>query len=112
MFWKKKEKEMESDLAIVKTATSNYEFAAIQGLLEDSDIPFMVQHREAGSYMKVYMGVTIYGTDIIVSKDNLERAKEVLAVLDEEGEFEETEFEETELPEYLVNEDNPEGLNL
>lgn len=91
MFGKKKEKELESDLVIVKTASSNYEFAAIQGLLEDNNIPFLVRHREAGSYMRVYMGVTIYGTDFIVSKENLERAKEVLAVLDDEGEIVETE---------------------
>lgn len=107
MFWKKKEKEKEikSDLAIVKTATNNYEFAAIQGLLEDSDIPFLVQHREAGSYMRVYMGVTIYGTDFIVSKENLEHAREVLAVLDEEGEF-----EVTEQPDNPENQDHNKNL--
>lgn len=89
MFGKKKHEDPE--LAIVRTAANNYELGVIQGILEENEIPYMVKERESGNYMKIFMGMSIFGSDVIVAKDNLERAKELLAVLDAEEDDKEDE---------------------
>lgn len=89
MFGNKKKEDPE--LAIVRTAADNYELGVIGAILDENQIPYMVKDRESGNYMKIVMGMSIFGSDIIVSKDNLDRAKELLSVLDVEEDKQEDE---------------------
>lgn len=79
MFGKKKE---DKDLALLTTVTTNCELGLIKGILDENKIPCLVQDRGSGGYMRVYAGNSIFGTDIYVSPANLDRAKELIAVLD------------------------------
>lgn len=75
----------------------------IEGLLQDSDIPFYTKDRECGGYMKIYMGFSVFGTDIYVDKSSYDKAKELLdTALAQSNEDAENE------PEYepLTDEDN------
>jgi hypothetical protein len=50
----------------------------IEGLLKNSNIPFYTKDRECGGYLKIYMGYSVFGTDIYVDKSNYDKAKEVV----------------------------------
>lgn len=70
---------MEPELLI--TVNSNYHIGIIQSILEENGIPCLVQDRNVGGYMRLYAGNSIFGTDIYVSPENMEKAKELLEVL-------------------------------
>ncbi|HWT27094.1 MAG TPA: DUF2007 domain-containing protein [Mobilitalea sp.] len=50
----------------------------IGALLEDSGIPYFIKDKGNGTYLKVYMGYSIYGEEIYVNENNYEAAKELL----------------------------------
>ncbi len=50
----------------------------IENLLKESNIPFFVQNKGCGAYLKVYMGYSAFGTDIYVDQYNYHRAKELV----------------------------------
>jgi hypothetical protein len=66
----------------------------LKALLKDAGIPFLVRHSGAGQAVSLYMGVMgtgISGTQILISAEDLERAQELLYVVQGEGEIEDTE---------------------
>lgn len=82
MFDREKKTKSEFELEVLITVSGPYEQGVIQGLLETSQIPFVVKDKGAGNYMKIYTGSSFFGTDILVAKSDLERAKEVIAGID------------------------------
>lgn len=50
----------------------------IAGLLADAQIPFLTRENGSGGYMKIYMGFSVFGSEIYVSHQDYERAKELL----------------------------------
>jgi len=50
----------------------------IENLLAESNIPFLVQDKGCGAYLKVYMGYSAFGTEIYVDESNYHRAKELV----------------------------------
>ncbi len=50
----------------------------IEGLLQNSNIPFYTKDRECGGYLKIYMGFSVFGTDIYVDKNSYDKAKELM----------------------------------
>ncbi|MBW4829607.1 MAG: DUF2007 domain-containing protein [Clostridiaceae bacterium] len=66
------------ELAVLKTVKNNYELNLIKDLLDQHKIPYIIKDRESGGYMKIYSGFSIYGTDILVEKSLLKKAKDIL----------------------------------
>jgi len=67
---------MEPELLI---STSNQtEESMIVSLLEDANISVLVKNCGIGGYMKIYMGYSVYGSDIYVDKNDFLKAKEIL----------------------------------
>jgi len=64
----------------------------IENMLIESDIPCYSIDKGCGTYLKVYMGSTVFGTDIYVGEINYDKAKELLDVylseLVDESEYE------------------------
>lgn len=75
----------------------NYQLGLVTGILEKNDIPYFIKDSGVGGYMRVYSNYSIYGADIFVSPEHLERARELtdLILLDnqecipDDGELEE-----------------------
>ena len=51
----------------------------VRGLLEDADIPYLVNERATGSAMRIMTGFSMFGTDIFVPKTAEETARELIA---------------------------------
>ena len=51
----------------------------IEALLNSNHIPVLKKFRDAGDYLKIYMGGTIYGVDIYVPAQLLGKAQEIVA---------------------------------
>ena len=58
----------------------------VRGLLEDADIPYLVQERATGSAMRLMTGFSFYGTDIFVPKTAEETARDLIAGINTDGE--------------------------
>ena len=81
MFGNKKEKDANEPVFLL-TVDSSYQLGMVENILSGHGIPCLAQDRATGGYMRIYAGGSIFGTDIYVSPDNLEKAKELLSVLD------------------------------
>lgn len=77
----RKQNKINSEPVLLTTVSSNYQFGLVQSILEEHNIPCLAQDRASGGYMRVYAGGSIFGTDIYVSPENLEEARELLDVL-------------------------------
>ena len=66
------------ELVLLKTANNNFELDIIKGALEDNQIPYLIQEKGIGSYMKIITGNSIYGTDIFVDKSVYETARNII----------------------------------
>lgn len=79
MFGKKKE---ENEPVLLTTVNSNYQLGLVSSILEDKGIACLLQDRATGGYMRIYAGGSIFGTDVYVAPEKLERAKQLIEVLD------------------------------
>lgn len=61
------------------TAANEFELGAITSILRDHGIPFITKDNEAGGYLRIYSGSSIYGTDIQVREDCFDQAKDLIA---------------------------------
>ncbi|MDR0294037.1 MAG: DUF2007 domain-containing protein [Oscillospiraceae bacterium] len=73
-------------LVYLTTVSDGYEVGMLEALLRENGIPCVRRHREAGEYMSVLMGRSVYGVDLLVSGRDYERADELLRFL-RSGEF-------------------------
>lgn len=85
MFEKKDDDKQKSNLndiemVILKTVVDNYDLNIVRNLLEEQDIPYILNEKGPGGYMKIISGSSLYGTDILVENSQFEKAK---AILDE-----------------------------
>ena len=73
-------KDYDEDLELMNliSVTGNYELAVIEGILDDNNIPFVLNDRGSGGAMRLYFGGSIFGSDILVAKRDYERAKELI----------------------------------
>ena len=65
----------------VEHLTTVYDLGAlamVRGLLEEENIPYLVRERGSGSAMRLIVGFSMYGTDIYVPADALEKASELV----------------------------------
>lgn len=66
------------DPCLLISVTDEIQAKLIEGVLLDSNIPFYIKDRECGGFLKVYMGFSVFGTDIYVEKNNYDKAKEII----------------------------------
>ncbi|MBR3893904.1 MAG: DUF2007 domain-containing protein [Clostridia bacterium] len=64
--------------AHLTTAHDNVELSIIRSILEGEEIPYRVRERGSGGVVKVIAGYSMYGSDIFVPAELLEKATEVL----------------------------------
>jgi len=60
----------------------------VEGLLNESDIPYFTRDNSFGGYIKVIMGSSIYATDFYVNKTDFPAAKEIIDAYFGEDEIE------------------------
>ena len=71
---------------LLRTASDEVELAMLRGLLEQENIPVYCRDRDSSSYLRIYAGYTMYGTDLYVDEADFDRASELLsAALSEEA---------------------------
>ncbi len=64
--------------AFLLSVNSSMEADMIESLLKANDIPVLRKYRESGGYMMIMMGGTIYGVDLFVPGDMLDKAREIV----------------------------------
>jgi hypothetical protein len=69
----------------IKQAANEIEANIIESIFDSEGIPVIKKYREAGEYLKIYMGMTNFGVDIYVPT----KLKEVAETLLNEVDFEE-----------------------
>ena len=60
------------------TAHDNVELSILRSILEGEEIPYRVRERGSGGVVKVIAGYSMYGSDIFVPAELLEKATELL----------------------------------
>lgn len=83
LFGLDKPNEAREGMALLTTVNDNGELAALRGLLEGADIPYMIKERGAGSSVRIILGFSIFGTDIFVPETRLEEALALITPPDE-----------------------------
>ena len=59
--------------------------------LNEQGIPAYSESKGSGDYMNIYMGTSMFGNDIYVNEEDVERAKEIISVLTSEIDSADTE---------------------
>ena len=69
------------DLELLTTVNDRIYQAMLESVLSDNEIPYLSKERGSGAAVKVITGFSMFGTDIFVLKKDIERAKELLELL-------------------------------
>ena len=69
------------DLELLTTVNDRIYQAMIESVLSDNEIPYLSKERGSGAAVKVITGFSMFGTDIFVLNKDIERAKELLELL-------------------------------
>lgn len=64
--------------AFLMSVSTGMEADMIESLLKANEIPVLRKYREAGGYLMVIMGDTVYGVDLYVPEDLLCKARELV----------------------------------
>ena len=64
--------------ALLTTVHDNVELSIVSSILEGENIPYHVKERGSGSMVKMIMGYSMFGSDILVPVSMLETATELL----------------------------------
>ncbi len=75
---------MEDNLVKIKSVANNIEAELIMNLLKNNNIQCLKKSREAGDYMNIYMGYSIFGEDIYVNDKDCDAALELLNSLSDD----------------------------
>ncbi len=71
----------EDELALLRTFHDDVSLAMAEEILRDEGIPFLKKDRGSGSAVRLVVGFSTYGTDLLVAPDDLERATELMQAL-------------------------------
>lgn len=74
----KKSQKDDIEMISLKTVYNSVELNFIENLLDENNIPYILQDRGSGGYMRIYSGFSVYGTDVLVEKSMLEKAKDIV----------------------------------
>lgn len=62
----------------VYNAQNTYEAQRLSDILKAAGIRSILQEAGAGGYMKVAAGISVFGTDIYVDEEDMDRARQIL----------------------------------
>lgn len=85
------EKKQEDFVFLMNVPDGNI-LSMVCALLEDEGILYWLKDRESGSYMRIMFGLSIYGADIYVDRESIERAKDAVKVFSPTEEKEDEEI--------------------
>lgn len=77
-------KDKQTEPVKLTTINTQFESDMLLAILEDNGIPAYRQHQGSGGYMAIYMGYSVFGSDIYVNAADYEKAKELLDLLESE----------------------------
>lgn len=69
----------DEDLSLAGTYFDNPSLILARSLLEDAGIPYLCRDRGAGGAVRVIAGYSLFGTDLFVKNEDLDRALSLLA---------------------------------
>ena len=69
---------------LLVSVNDNVQLAVIQSILDGENIPYLVKNRGSGTVVKVITGFSVFGADIFVLKEDIEKAKELIRPLSDE----------------------------
>ncbi|MDD2447541.1 MAG: DUF2007 domain-containing protein [Tissierellia bacterium] len=67
------------ELVLLKSTNNQFELDIIKGLLEDNQIPCLIQEKGSGGYLKIITGSSLFGSDILVERSQYEKAMELIS---------------------------------
>ena len=71
----------EEDLVLLRTFHDDVSVTMAEEVLRDESIPFIKKDRGTGAAMRLITGYSMYGTDLFVAPDDLEKASALLEAL-------------------------------
>ena len=86
----------EEGMELLTTTHDDVELAILSSILEDEKIPFLTHDRGGGGSVRIITGYSMFGTDILVPAQELERAREILQAYREGEPVEDEDAEETD----------------
>ncbi len=69
---------LDEHTALLTTVHDNVELSIVRSILEGEKIPYRVRERGSGGMVKVIAGYSMYGSDVLVPKELLDQALELL----------------------------------
>ena len=68
----------EEGMELLTTARDDVELSILRSILEGEEIPYLAKDRGSGGLVRIITGNSMYGTDVLVPEEYLEKANEVL----------------------------------
>ncbi len=62
----------------LKSISNEIELGMIKEILEDNDIPYLIKDHGSGGYIRIISGGSFFGTDIMINKDDFDKANSLL----------------------------------
>ena len=79
MITKEEYDETENEEVELYSSANEIETSQICSILKENDIPYIERKNGSGSYMDIYMGQSMQGNAIYVSKEDYDKAAELIA---------------------------------
>jgi Protein of unknown function (DUF2007). len=76
----RKDKE-EINLKLLVKTSDRTTLALIESTLKENNIPYIMKDKGTGGYLKIITGASIYDTEIYVSDNDLEKARDLVDLL-------------------------------
>ena len=65
-------------MELLTTARDDVELSVLKSILDGEEIPYLAKDRGSGALVRIITGNSMYGTDILVPAECLEKAAEIL----------------------------------
>ena len=81
LFFGRDQPANEDGLVLLRTFHDDVSVIMAEEVLRDEEIPFVKKDRGSGSAVRLITGYSMYGTDLLVSPDDLEKATALMEAL-------------------------------
>lgn len=71
-------KEADVNLIKLRSITNEMELGMIKNILDDNRIPYIIRDYGPGGHIRIIGGGSIFGTDVMVDKEDFDRANDLL----------------------------------
>ncbi len=77
----KKKREEDKDIVVLTHVNTTYDLGAVEAILKEHEIPYLLKEPGSGQYMRLYTGSSLTGTEILVPAAALDQARELLETI-------------------------------